>query len=162
MKIHNKLLLASELLVESAKTYRTASSDVDFAKSILIAGAVTGIIGPLLKESGTDPAQTQLAKLAAEIDGSKLADLAEREQLLEIGKFLRLSKFAYNTLKHAGGKKDIKAVDDLIFEANLKEEAFWVIDYAITDFRQIFIPQSVINAQLSADFLQLVQSPWVE
>jgi hypothetical protein len=155
MKIHNKLLLASELLVESANTYRTASSDVDFAKSILIAGAVTGIIEPLLKESGTEPAQTQLAKLAVEIDNSKLADLAEREQLLEIGKFLRLSKFAYNT-------KDIKAVDDLIFEANLKEEAFWVIDYAISDFRQIFIPQSVINTQLSVEFLKLVQSPWVE
>lgn len=157
MKIHNKLLLASELLVESAKTYRSASSDVDYAKAILLAGAVTGIIEPLLSESGTAPSQIQLAKLAVAIGGVALDDLSKNDQKREIGNFLFFSKFAYNSLKHAGGKKDITAADDANFVADLKVEARDIINSAIEDFGQI-PRQYVTNVALSTNFMNFLHT----
>jgi hypothetical protein len=157
MKNHNKLLLASELLVESAKIYHSATSDTDFAKAILLAGAVTGIIEPLLLESGTVPSQIQLAKLAVAIDGVEFDDLCKKDQKREIGNFLFYSKFAYNSLKHAG-KKDTTAVDDVSFVADLKAEARDIINFAINDFGQI-PRQYVTNAALSTDFMKFLHTP---
>lgn len=157
MKSHNKLLLASELLVESAKIYRSATSDTDFAKAILLAGAVTGIIEPLLSESGTAPSQIQLAKLAVAIGGVEMDDLSKNDQKREIGNFLLFSKFAYNSLKHAGGRKDITAADDVNFVADLKVEARDIINSAIIDFGQI-PRQYVTNVALSTDFTNFLHT----
>ena len=162
MKIHNKLLLASDLLVESAKIYRSAIVNVDFAKSILLAGAVSGIIEPLLREKEIKTSTVEFAESATSLSGVKLTDLSQKDKERQLGKFLRLSKFSYNSLKHAGKKDVIDAINDLDFEADLKEEAYWIIDHAITDFSKIPFTIYAVNELLSDEFRTLMGTPWVE
>lgn len=133
MEKHHKALLAGELLVEAAKTYRAGDTNVDFAKSILLAGAVIGIIAPWLEELGGKSSQTQWAELAIKLKGIALTDLPLEEQDKEKGKAMAFYRLAYNSLKHAGKGEKIKPSSDLYFEANLKEEAYCLISCAIND-----------------------------
>lgn len=168
MKNYNKLILASKLLVESAKIYKLAVLDVDYAKSILLAGAVNGILEPLVRENKKIPSQKQFAISAVEFRDRMQKDKNNNEPKGGIKEFIFLSKFTYNSLKHAGtskhngNKEVIKAADDLNFKADLKEEAYWVIDHAITDFIQVYYLQIEINTQFSEEFIQLLRSPWTD
>ncbi|WP_193582527.1 hypothetical protein [Laribacter hongkongensis] len=160
MEVHDKVLLAGELLVDAAKTYRTGEKNVDFAKSILLAGAVMGIIAPWLKELGIKSSQVQLAEMAVKLKGVALTTPPTNTQRGEIGKSIAFYRLAYNSLKHAGDGKKVNPSDDLCFEANLKEEAYYLIGSAIDDYNKLLLPQQTINTQLSADLLTLLQSHW--
>jgi hypothetical protein len=48
----NKIQLASEMFVEAHARYTSARRDIDYVTSILLSGAVVGIVSPLLKEQG--------------------------------------------------------------------------------------------------------------
>ncbi len=172
MKKHDKLLLAGELLVEAAKTYRLATRDVDFVKSILMAGAVSGIVSPFLEELGVKPAQTQRAETAvkirsesARVHGREAVDpdaCLRDEWTREIAEFIRFDRFAYNSLKHAGKKPKVKASEDLVLTVDLQKEASYLIESAIDDYKKLPFPQSVVNGQLSNELLELLHSLWTD
>jgi hypothetical protein len=156
VKTHDKIILAGELLVEAANECRSAKSDVGFAKSILLAGAVSLIITPWLKEIGIESMHVFLARRAAELSGKKMS---AKELNAAIGKGIGYYRFAYNSLKHAGSK-DVKASDDLFFEADLEEEANLLIDAVVFDYKRLPLSQEVVNTKLSSELLTLIQSSW--
>lgn len=165
MKTHDKILLAGELLLDSAKTYRSAKSDVEFAKCILLAGAVIGIIGPWLTENGTDSTRIQSSKLKAKvvarIQNIDFESLDEKIQKEKVGRYVKFHHLVYNSLKHSGNRNsELKASDDLVFQADLKEEAYCIIGDAILDYNRLPLSQERVNTGLSGDLLTLLQSPW--
>lgn len=160
METHDKILLAGELLVDASKTYRAGEKNVDFAKSILLAGAVIGIISPWLEELGKKSSQVHLAEIALKIKGIDLSNTSPKRCEEKIGKSISFYRLAYNSLKHAGRDKKVKPSDDLQFDANLKEEAYCLIACAIDDYKKIPLPQQTINTRLSEDLLTLLQSHW--
>ncbi|KQV78485.1 hypothetical protein ASD15_21985 [Massilia sp. Root351] len=156
---YNKLQLAGELLVAAAEDCRNAACDQDYAKSILVAGAVTGIVEPLLKELGIVPHHIGLARGAVEfkeLDGP-LFSPEERAQLIRQGR--TYYQLAYSALKHAGFPgKNIKASENLEFETNLKEEAYYLVDSAINDY--IKIPAQYLPSAPSEALQILLAKPW--
>ncbi len=119
-----------------------------------------GIIAPWLEELGEKPSQVQLAEMAVKLKGVALTNLLPKEQKKEIGKSIAFYRLTYNSLKHAGIGEKIKPSDDLHFEANLKEEAYYLIGSAIDDYNKLPLSQKTINTQLSEDLLTLLQSHW--
>ncbi len=160
MKIHDKILLAGELLVDAAKIYRFAKTDTDYAKSILISGAVIGIAAPWLEELNIKPSHLQSAEIISKIKGMNLAEMPGKARSKELGKSINFYRLTYNSLKHAGNGKKVKASDDLIFKADLKEEAYYLIGSAIDDYNKLPLSRETINTQLSDELLTLLQSPW--
>jgi len=59
----NKICIASEMFVEAHRLYTEAKADIDYITSILLAGAVLGIISPLLKEQGAIQCMSCLPEL---------------------------------------------------------------------------------------------------
>jgi hypothetical protein len=156
---HNKLQLAGDLLTEAAKDCRNATCDRDYAKSILLSGAVVGIVAPLLEELGIEPFQLSLAKGAIAFNGHDLPSLSQKEQKGLIGQGLTYYRLAYNALKHAGGgTKKIKPSEDLEFERNLGEEAYHLVDCAIIDYNKI--PEQYFPLQVSDELRKLLADPW--
>ncbi|ART83179.1 hypothetical protein CBP31_11620 [Oceanisphaera profunda] len=156
MKIHDKILLAGELLLEAANIYKSAKTDAEFAKSILLAGAVINIASPWLQELGVEPSQVQHAHIVLELRKLDKGTLTESQIRKEIGKSLKFSRMVYNSLKHAGNGS-LKASEDLTFEADLPEEAYFLIGSAIDDFRRLPLSVRTINGEL----LTLLQSSWI-
>ncbi len=161
METHDKILLAGELLVDAAKNYHSGETNVDFAKSILMAGAVIGIVAPWLKELSIKSSHVQLAEIAAKRKFAGQNDPTPQDQKKEIGKSIEFYRLAYNSLKHAGNGSKLKASDDLSFEADLQEEACYLIGSAIDDYNKLPLSRQTINTKLSDDLLTLLQSPWV-
>jgi hypothetical protein len=163
-KMHDKINLAGDLLIESARECRLATTDVGYAKSILLSGAVSLMITPLLEEYGIESLHMQLAKGAIQFNGIDLATLPKEKARALVGSGIAYYRFTYNSLKHAGlkkrGKVSIKASEDLTFFADLKEEAFHMVDAAIHDFNRLPLTQSFINTTLSDELLDLLNSPW--
>lgn len=160
-KEHNKILLAGELLVEAANEFRQAKSDVGYAKSILLAGAVSLITTPYLRELGIDSMHENLAKAAVQMNGADISKLTEQELKKAVSKGIGYYRFTYNSLKHSGDdRRAIKPSDDLNFTADLREEADWLIDAAISDFNRLLQEPNTINNEFSEEFLTLLQSPW--
>lgn len=163
METHNKILLAGELLVDAAKIYRSGRKNVDFAKSILLAGAVIGIVAPLLEERGTKSSQAQFAEWFIQV---RRLNLSEKNEKKEISNSIRFDRFIYNSLKHSGSKhlgsyeEGIKPSDDLLFEADLKREACRLIESAIADYNHLDLSREIVNMKLSDDLLTLLQSRW--
>ena len=62
MKTHDKIQLASEMLLTAAQDYKNAKSEIDYVKCILLAGAVINVTYPLVKEFG---GKTKAAETAA-------------------------------------------------------------------------------------------------
>ncbi|WP_445427382.1 hypothetical protein [Alishewanella sp. HL-SH05] len=160
MKTHNKILLSGELLLEAANIYKSAKTDTEFAKSILLAGAVINIVSPLLQELGIEPSEIQHAHVVLKLRKIDKDTLTKDQLRKEIGKSLKFSRMAYNSLKHSG-KGELKASDDLIFEANLSEEAYFLIGNAIDDFKRLPLPVRTINSELPGELLTLLQSSWI-
>jgi hypothetical protein len=157
-KEHDKLELAGQLLLEAARECRAASSDVEFAKSLLLAGAVENILTPYLEElsaSGSRPEYTprqhELAMHMQIIAGKPTSD--------DIGAALKFLRDPYNHLKHAGkvrGKDQRPPSQDLKFFADLRHEADWMIALAIEDFNKLPLNPH----ELSDELLDLLQSYW--
>lgn len=158
METHNKLYLAGDLLVEAASIYKLGNSNIEFAKSILLAGAVIGIVSPYLEEQKIKSSHVELSELSAQLRKIDLSQLNECERRKEMGRSINFYRMTYNSLKHTGKKDKVKPSQDLILEANLKEEASYLIEHAISDFKKIPFTQSQINNILPDKLLTLLQS----
>lgn len=161
MTKHNKLHIASQLLLSAARDFEVATTDADYVKCILLAGAVVNICYPIIEEVGGTSSQRATAELATrltEIRTGEPLDRKSREALVK--RFIGFDTFVYNTLKHAGDtRKSVAAVDDIVFEADLRREAKDLILTAIDDFRSVPHAQSAI-ANFDPELLTLVNSPW--
>lgn len=143
----NKVQVASEMFVEAHNRYATASRDIDYITSILLSGAVIGIIGPLLKEQGGRTTHELLARIANAI--SEPGDDPAREGMF---------RAVYNSLKHAGNERPkVLASSDLEIHTNLPMEAGRMLDAAKDDFRNVEVSAEVRQG-LSTEFIQLITS----
>lgn len=145
---HNKLDLAGELLLEAASVYETADKDADYAKSILLAGAVLGIVSPYIEELGHTSSQRALAQ---QIKSSQHE--FKKTQKNSISFF----RYVYNSLKHAGDSK-VSPSDDLLLFANLREEASTMLGWAKDDFCKIPFSTEYVNKELPEDLLTVLQT----
>lgn len=142
----NKIRVASEMFVEAHTRYATASRDIDYITSILLSGAVIGIIGPLLKEQGGRTTHELLARIA---NASEPGDDPAREGMF---------RAVYNSLKHTGNERPkVLASDDLEIHTNLPLEAGRMLDAAKDDFRNVEVSAEV-KQSLSTEFIQLIAS----
>lgn len=147
MKTYNKIVVASELFERAHDMFESAETDTDYACSLLVSGAVVGIIAPILEEQEGHPMHNLLARIAnatAEPDDEKYHP-----------GFFRV---VYNSLKHAGNKsKDIQPSEDLEFEADVKREAAHMLDVAKADFSEISVSAEIRNL-CSKSFIDLLES----
>ncbi len=99
MKTHNKIVIASQLFERAHEIFESAESEADFASSLLLAGAVVGIIAPFLAEQGGHPTHDLLARIAnatAEADFNEVRVSAEvQKQYSDMFIALRESKSEY-------------------------------------------------------------------
>ena len=145
----NKVKVASEMFVEAHARYATARRDIDYITSIMLSGAVIGVIGPLLKEQGGRTTHELLVAIANAISSPGDAPAYE-------GMF----RTVYNGLKHAGNdkqKQKVRASDDLEIRTNLPLEAARLLDAAKNDFRNIEVSAEVRQG-LSPEFIQLLEA----
>lgn len=120
---------------------------MDYINSILLSGAVVGIVSPLLKEQGGHTMHELLARI-----GNLIADSGEGAP--HEGMFREI----YNSLKHTGNKiKNILPSNDLEIQTDLKKEAAHMLDAAKHDFCEIkVLPQ--FKERLTKEFLSLLES----
>lgn len=147
MKEYNKIVIASEMLVEAHNRYDNAKSEIDYVSSILLSGAVVGIIAPLLEEQGGVPMHEILARISNAIGDDKSEEIKSG--------FFRST---YNAFKHAGDtRRKVSASEDLTIVTDIKLEAGRMLDVAKSDFKQISVV-SEVRSQISETFIQLLQS----
>lgn len=147
MKTFNKIQIASLMFVEAHNRYVEAEQEIDYIVSILLSGALVGIIGPLVKEQGGQTRHEILGRIMNAISGG--GDDTSHEGLF---------RAIYNSLKHAGNKRrKIAASDDLEIKTDLKTEAARMLDTAKDDFRKIKVSNDV-RCGLSEEFLKLLES----
>lgn len=158
---HNKLYIASQMLLKAARDFEAATDELEYVNCILLAGAVINICYPIIEEKGGTSKFRQMADLATtimEMRNGKPMDVKDRSN--QIRRFLSFDLFAYNALKHAGDRaKGIKASDDIFFEADLKREAEQLICAAISDFGSVPHSSAAIRA-FDPAVVDLVRSPW--
>lgn len=135
------------MFVEAHNRYTSARRDIDYITSILLSGAVVGIISPLLKEQGGHTMHELLTRIG------KLIVEPGKEETHE-GMF----RETYNALKHAGNKnQNISPSEDLEIQTGLKKEAAHMLDAAKHDFLEIKVfPQD--REGLSKEFLSLLEA----
>ncbi len=147
MATYNKIAIASQMFVEADARYTKARSDVDYVASILMSGAVVGIVGPLLKEQGGRTMHQLLAKigeLVAQPGGDRQHEGMYRE--------------VYNSLKHSGNKRaNSKPSDDLEVHTDLRIEAAHMLDAAKEDFRKVVVSAEVRRV-LTQEFVTLLEA----
>jgi len=161
MAEHNKLQIASQLLLSAARDFKTATTDTDYVKCILLAGAVVNVCYPIVDELGGKTSQRETAELATKLTELRTgAAFDEKARDALIKRFIGSDVFVYNALKHAGDRrKNVAATDDILFEADLKHEARELILIAIDNFRLLPHPPGAI-ANFDPELLTLVNSPW--
>ena len=161
MAKHDKLQIASQLLLSAARDFEMAKTDTDYVKCILLAGAVVNICYPIVEELGGKSSQRASAELATrltEIHNGEPLDMKARTALVK--RFIGFDAFVYNSLKHAGDtRNNVAATGDICFEADLKHEARNLILNAIDDFRSVPHSPGAIN-KFDPELLTLVNSPW--
>jgi len=65
---------------------------------------------------------------------------------LQIARFIAYNNFVYNSLKYAGdSRKNLKPIDDINFDADLKREAEQKILDARSEFIRMPLGQGLIN-----------------
>jgi len=147
MATFNKIQVAAEMFLEAHQRYTTASRDIDYITSVMLSGAVVGIISPLLTEQGGHSTHSLLARI-----GNVVAQPGEpptRE-----GMFREI----YNALKHAGDdRRKVAPSKDLEIHADLALEAARMLDAAKQDFRQIQVSHE-LKKKLAPEFLDLLES----
>ena len=120
---------------------------MDNVVSILLSGAVVGIISPLLKEQGGRSTHELLAKIG-NLVAERGSDAAHE------GMF----RVAYNSLKHSGsGRAKVNPSADLEIDHDLRMEAAHMLDAARDDFRNITVSANV-RRQLSQEFVALLEA----
>lgn len=157
MTEHNKIPLAGEMLVQAVNSYSHAPRDIDYVTSILLAGAVIGIIAPLLKELDIKSSQVALAELSVKLNNSP----SSPDHGKKIGRAIGFYRCTYNSLKHAGQGQDNPASKDLVINADLKDEAEFLIRHAVQDYNKIpepYITQEYINNEMPHELLDILQS----
>ena len=133
------------MLLEAQQKYTGAKCDIDYVNSILLSGAVVGIIAPLLEEQGGHPMHEILARITNVIS-------SEDDEKCHKGVFRQ----TYNSFKHAGNnRKNIKPSEDLELETNVKLEAGRMLEVAISDFKEITVSNEVRNS-ISQEFINLL------
>lgn len=146
MKKYNKIVIASEMFERAHDQFVSAKSEVDYTSALLLAGAVVGIIAPLLAEQGGHPMHNLLARI-----GNLISDQGDEDQ------HAGLYRAAYNSLKHAGNeRKKLKPSDDLEFETDIRLEAARMLDAAKADFKGISVSSAI--RQLSHSFVALLEA----
>jgi len=147
MATFNKIQVAAEMFLEAHQRYTTASRDIDYITSVMLSGAVVGIISPLLTEQGGHSTHSLLARI-----GNVVAQPGEpptRE-----GMFREI----YNALKHAGDdRRKVAPSKDLEIHADSALEAARMLDAAKQDFRQIQVSHE-LKKKLAPEFLDLLES----
>lgn len=130
-----KLDLLQDLFIKADSLFFHATSEADLFASILLSGAVTGIVEPLLCEEGNKSEDIIVAELATKLSG----------QHVKTGEIRNI----YNSAKHAGknfkGLPKVKASDDLVIQINesqLYEEAKRFLFHAQNDIRKVTALQS--------------------
>jgi len=149
MSPFNKIEIAAEMFVESHDRYHAAGLDIDYIVSILLSGAIIGIVDPLLEEQGGHTAHSLLVRIL-----NLIAEPGEPES--KDGMFRAI----YNALKHAGndkGKNKVAASADLEIQADLRLDAARMLEAAKQDFQQVSIPQT-IRQRLPSRFIALLES----
>jgi len=63
MATHNKIVRAGTMLTEAHARYVEAAGDIDYVTSILLSGAVMGIVSPLFKEQCGHTSHELLARI---------------------------------------------------------------------------------------------------
>jgi hypothetical protein len=148
MNTLNKVEVASQLFVEAHDRYTSAAAtDIDYIVSIVLCGAVVGVVSPLLKEQGGHTAHSLLARI-----GNLIA--APGEPPTHEGVF----RATYNAFKHAGNdRRNIAPSTDLEITTDLKREAAHMLYAAKDDFQQIKV-DFVVRERLSPRFISLLES----
>ena len=147
MASFNKLLVASEMFVEAHERYTNARSDIDYVASILLSGAVLGIVAPLLKEQGGHTTHSILARIGNSI--GEVTDPRMHEGMFRV---------VYNALKHSGNdRQDVLPSADLVFETDLRLEAAEMLDAAKQDFKNIEVAIQ-LHQSFSPRFVELLES----
>lgn len=147
MASFNKLLVASEMFAEAHERYTNARSDIDYVTSILLSGAVLGIIAPLLKEQGGHSTHSILARV-----GNSIGEVGDPP--MHGGMF----RVVYNALKHSGNDhQDVLPSADLLFETDLRSEAAKILDAAKEDFKNIKVAIE-LHPSFSPKFVELLES----
>ena len=147
MSKYNKIVLASKMFIEAHNKFDSAKAEMDYVSSILLSGAVVGIVALLLEEQGGHPMHEILARISNVM-------VSEGYEKAHQGIF----RETYNAFKHAGNKrKKIKPTEDLEIETDIKLEAGRMLDVAKSDFKQIEFSYN-IRSQISNEFIQLLES----
>lgn len=149
MATFNKIQVAAEMFLEAHQRYTTANRDIDYITSVMLSGAVVGIVSPLLTEQGGHPTHSLLARI-----GNAIA--LPGESPTHEGMFREI----YNALKHAGDnnrRKKIVPSADLEIHADLALEAAHMLHAAKQDFRQIQVCNE-LKKRLAPEFLELLES----
>jgi hypothetical protein len=132
METLNKLAVASEMFVEAHNRYVAARRNIDYIVSIMLSGAVVGIVSPLLKEQGGHTTHSVLARFFSFIAGPNGP--------AHEGMF----RNPYNALKHTGDHRlDIAPSSDLENDMELRTEAANMLNAARNDFRQLDVAAEV-------------------
>lgn len=144
---YNKLLLVTEMFMEARDRLLNANRNIDLVTSILLSGAVLGIVSPLVKEQKKHRTQHQLlAAIAKALDSS---------QGVHEGTFREI----YNSLKHSGNdRKKIKASEDLDVNADLQIEACRMLEAARDDFNRVEFPEGMTLLDFDDEFYDAVTS----
>lgn len=147
MGTFNKIQIAAEMFLEAHLRYTTASRDIDYITSLMLSGAVVGMISPLLTEQGGHSRHSLLARISNAIAEPSEPPSGE-------GMFRAI----YNALKHTGNdRRSVAPSADLEIHADLALEAARMLDAAKQDFRQIQVSQEQ-KKKLVPEFLTLLES----
>ena len=153
MSKYNKIVLASKMFIEAHNKFDSAKSEMDYVSSILLSGAVVGIVAPLLEEQGGYPMHEILARIS-NVMISEGVIVSDGDEKIYQGIF----RETYNAFKHAGKqRKNIKPTEDLEIETDIKLEAGRMLDVAKSDFKRIEVSPN-IQSQISSEFIQLLES----
>jgi hypothetical protein len=161
MKTHDKIQLASEMLLTAAQDYKNAKSEIDYVKCILLAGAVINVTYPLVKEFGGKTKAAETAELATRImEIRQGAPFGKKKRQAQIARFMAQDNYVYNSLKHAGNdSKQLRASDDLDFDADLKAEAEQKILDARAEFMRLPLGPGATN-KFSDELRDFLTSNW--
>lgn len=122
--IYNKIDLAKEMLIEARKIYDSATNQMDHIKTILLSGAVLGIIVPLLKEK--------------DIETSHDFKVDMLNYIFNTNEHSGAFKMTYNSLKHTGNRpKGINAWHDLKFEGHISSNSKYLLKDAEKDMDKL-------------------------
>ncbi len=143
----NKIEVASQMFLEAHDRFRSATREIDYVISIVLSGAVVGIVSPILKEQGGHTAHSLLARIS-----NVIAEPGEPPT--HEGVF----RATYNAFKHAGDeRRNVAPSADLEISTNLKLEAAHMLDAAKADFRPITVKHDV-RERLSQRFIELLEA----